>query len=281
MIPPPRLNNVKKNCTFLIWRLPLYIGFCRSTWIRAKYCRASLLDSFPPSGTLKAPICELLQEFVKLHLVVHSMVIGSSDLDGEPQQGHHQRVCSCVCILHNWNSDWDRGKRKATIFVPKLRSMMNPVQYPQFIVDCREGTSLQQQLLNRGNPSFFLKQAVDIFWLMSWLHLEREDPEIRVASTLQKLVVLKTQLLFRGVCRQRGEEENSFELVQKTIMARGTWSTTTMGCRARRMAASAFSFLNPRCLASITLNLCCKGLDSPTHLLMVEVGRETWLGSGQ
>ena len=110
---------------------------------------------------------------------------------------------------------------------------------------------------------------------MSWLHLEREDPEIRVASTLQKLVVLKTQLLFSGVCRQRGEEENSFELVQKTIMARGTWSTTTMGCRARRMAASAFSFLNPRCLASITLNLCCKGLDSPTHLLMVEVGRET------
>ena len=90
---------------------------------------------------------------------------------------------------------------------------------------------------------------------MSWLHLEREDPEIRVASTLQKLVVLKTQLLFRGVCRQRGEEENSFELVWKTIMASGT-CRTLLGCRARRMTASTLLFLKPRCLPSITLNLC-------------------------
>ena len=74
----------------------IFIGFCRSTWIKAKYWRASLLDSFPPSGTLKALTCEL---FVKLHLVIHSMVLGSSDLDSEPQQGHHQRVRSCVCIL--------------------------------------------------------------------------------------------------------------------------------------------------------------------------------------
>ena len=39
------------------------------------------------------------KEFVKLHLVLHSMVLGSSDLDGEAQQGHHQCVRRCVCIL--------------------------------------------------------------------------------------------------------------------------------------------------------------------------------------
>ena len=111
---------------------------------------------------------------------------------------------------------------------------------------------------------------------LSWLHLEREDPVIRVASPLQKLVVPIPLRLFSGVWRQRGEEENSFELVQKTIMDSGTWSTTAMGCRARRMTASTLSFLNPRCLPNITLNLCCKGLDFPTHLLM-EVGRATSL----
>ena len=35
---------------------------------------------------------------IQLNLVIHSMVLGSSDLDGEPQQGHHQRVRSCVWI---------------------------------------------------------------------------------------------------------------------------------------------------------------------------------------
>ena len=43
-------------------------------------------------------------------------------------------------------------------------------------------------------------------------------------------------------------------------MASGT-CRTLLGCRARRMTASTLLFLKPRCLPSITLNLCWKGLD--------------------
>ena len=31
--PPPRLNNVKRNCTFLLWRLPFLTSVCHITLI--------------------------------------------------------------------------------------------------------------------------------------------------------------------------------------------------------------------------------------------------------
>ena len=73
--------------------------------------------------------------------------VASRDLDGLPQQAHHQR-------LRSWeeNIEVDRNlmfvqERQAATFEVHAESSIDPVTDPPLRVDCGRGAPLQKQLL--------------------------------------------------------------------------------------------------------------------------------------
>ena len=112
--------------------------------------------------------------------------VASSDLDGQPQQAHHQRLHSL-----QENIEVDRNlmfvqERQAATFEVHVESSIDPVTDPPLGMDCGRGAPLQQQLLKYRKSSNGKKRSED---------LERENLPVEIASPPQWLVVSSTQVL--------------------------------------------------------------------------------------
>ena len=131
--------------------------------------------------------------------------VASCDLDGQPQQAHHQRLHSL-----QGNIEVDRNlmfvqERQAATFEVHAESSIDPVTDPPLRVDCGRGAPFQEQLLNiekhqteRNIKEIIIPSNQVIHPPKRTEDLERENLPVEIASPPQWLVVSSAQVLTRG-----------------------------------------------------------------------------------